>query len=340
MNFRPALPSSRSLPSSHVTKSPTRKEVKPQPIDVSYEFNSSSDSDFEILPLSRSPVRLTSPKASPPSPPSPSLEDSADFFEDPTGNINDEVICSSEEESKDQMTATESTESPGEQITQTSQSELPVGWSTARKEAWALRKSNPNAYFYRFNEQGEEPKFGPWDEQEKQLFLKRFKDVGISEGWGHFARGIPGRVGYQCASFYRQLFPGEAKTRDNRKLKQADLSRFFSGVSPPRKVDHSHVPILRIPNPLPLSWARRFLPFEEPSSTIPPHSSYKELPLESLSPQTLGTFAAILLDPPWSRPDCEGITPMELKEFSLGRFVENGYMFLWVEKEFLSQVKL
>jgi len=27
----------------------------------------------------------------------------------------------------------------------------------------------------------------------------------VASSWGDFARGIPGRVGYQCASFYKKL---------------------------------------------------------------------------------------------------------------------------------------
>lgn len=31
------------------------------------------------------------------------------------------------------------------------------------------------------------------------------KEVGVNGQWGIFSRAIPGRVGYQCSNFYRQL---------------------------------------------------------------------------------------------------------------------------------------
>lgn len=37
-----------------------------------------------------------------------------------------------------------------------------AGWSSARVRAWKLRDTNPNAYYYRFNEVGEQQKHGKW----------------------------------------------------------------------------------------------------------------------------------------------------------------------------------
>lgn len=37
-----------------------------------------------------------------------------------------------------------------------------VGWSEARITAWKLRETEPNAYYYRFNEPGEAQKTGAW----------------------------------------------------------------------------------------------------------------------------------------------------------------------------------
>jgi hypothetical protein len=79
------------------------------------------------------------------------------------------------------------------------------GWSAARIRAWNLRVSNPNAYYYRFNDPGEEQRNGKWTDDEKRLFFKRMAENGVNGQWGMFAKHIPGRVGYQCANFYRQL---------------------------------------------------------------------------------------------------------------------------------------
>eukprot|EP01117_Protostelium_nocturnum_P010948 TRINITY_DN3962_c0_g1_i3.p1 TRINITY_DN3962_c0_g1~~TRINITY_DN3962_c0_g1_i3.p1 ORF type:complete len:1306 (-),score=433.72 TRINITY_DN3962_c0_g1_i3:30-3947(-) len=80
-----------------------------------------------------------------------------------------------------------------------------TGWSEARLKAWASRLSVPNAYYYRFNDPGEEPKVGKWSEEEIQFFLKRVEEVGVTGEWGLFSKSIPGRVGYQCSSLFRNL---------------------------------------------------------------------------------------------------------------------------------------
>lgn len=79
------------------------------------------------------------------------------------------------------------------------------GWSKARMDAWKSKDTNPNTYYYRFNDPGEEQKHGKWSDEEKKLFMKRMEEMGECGQWGIFSMAIPGRVGYQCANFYRQL---------------------------------------------------------------------------------------------------------------------------------------
>jgi hypothetical protein len=79
------------------------------------------------------------------------------------------------------------------------------GWSAARVRAWNLRHENPNAYYYRFNQPGEEQRNGKWTELERERFFARMNEVGVNGQWGIFAKEIYGRVGYQCANFYRQM---------------------------------------------------------------------------------------------------------------------------------------
>jgi len=79
-------------------------------------------------------------------------------------------------------------------------------WSEARKRAYTQIDNNPNMYYYRFNAPGEKQKNGGWSHEEKTLFLNRMKELGgIDYKWGIFSMSIPGRVGYQCANFYRKL---------------------------------------------------------------------------------------------------------------------------------------
>eukprot|EP00941_MAST-03F_sp_MAST-3F-sp1_P001117 g1117.t1 len=87
------------------------------------------------------------------------------------------------------------------------------GWSDARIKAFVKRKTNPNSYYYRFNDPGETQRSGGWTEDEKKNFFNRLKELGGANGqWGIFAMGIPGRVGYQCSNYYRKLIEkGEVK---------------------------------------------------------------------------------------------------------------------------------
>lgn len=60
------------------------------------------------------------------------------------------------------------------------------GWSAVKKKAYKQRIHNPNTYYYRFNEDGEEPKTGPWSAEEKRIFMERLEEMGGSAmyNWG------------------------------------------------------------------------------------------------------------------------------------------------------------
>jgi len=93
-------------------------------------------------------------------------------------------------------------------LAQNNQSE----WSPARIRAYQLRHENPNAYYYRFNEPGQLQRNGKWTKEERDQFFKRIEDIGVSGSWGVFSMTIPGRVGYQCANYYRHMVEsGEIK---------------------------------------------------------------------------------------------------------------------------------
>ncbi|KAI7898446.1 uncharacterized protein BX663DRAFT_524750 [Cokeromyces recurvatus] len=77
------------------------------------------------------------------------------------------------------------------------------GSSNAKADALKMFKKNPNQYFYRHNEPGEEQWTHEWSEEEKGLFLRIAREYGCGDKWGLFASYIPHRLGYQCSSFYR-----------------------------------------------------------------------------------------------------------------------------------------
>ena len=72
-------------------------------------------------------------------------------------------------------------------------------WSDARIKAFLARKSNPNAYYYRFNAPGEEQRTGHWTKEEHDRFMELIKD-GVDYRWGILSMKTPGRVGYQCSN--------------------------------------------------------------------------------------------------------------------------------------------
>ncbi|KAF9205480.1 hypothetical protein BGZ49_003969 [Haplosporangium sp. Z 27] len=75
----------------------------------------------------------------------------------------------------------------------------------AKMVARAMFKKNPNAFFYRHNEPGQDQWTGDWTEEEGKLFLRVAEEFGCGDKWGLFASHIPHRVGYQCSNYYRQV---------------------------------------------------------------------------------------------------------------------------------------
>ncbi|KAF8963047.1 hypothetical protein BGZ46_001066 [Entomortierella lignicola] len=75
----------------------------------------------------------------------------------------------------------------------------------AKMVARAMFKKNPNAFFYRHNEPGQDQWTGDWAEEEGKLFLRVAEEFGCGDKWGLFASHIPHRVGYQCSNYYRQV---------------------------------------------------------------------------------------------------------------------------------------
>merc|ERR1712130_143903 len=41
------------------------------------------------------------------------------------------------------------------------------------------------------------------------MFMERVKELGVNMHWGTFSMKIPGRVGYQCSNYWRQMMKDE-----------------------------------------------------------------------------------------------------------------------------------
>ncbi|KAJ3066873.1 hypothetical protein HDU99_003706, partial [Rhizoclosmatium hyalinum] len=107
--------------------------------------------------------------------------------------------------------------------------EIFAGWSKARVDAYKSIDACPNRYYYRFNKPGEMQRNGIWTESEKKLFMDRLKEVGANGQWGIFSIPIPGRVGYQCATFYRSLVRAGKIKDSNYTITSAGDLRFHGG---------------------------------------------------------------------------------------------------------------
>ncbi len=90
----------------------------------------------------------------------------------------------------------------------------PAAWSAAKYVAYKMLRKNPNAYFYRLNEEGQDQRTGEWGEEERAAFLDVARLHGCGDKWGLFASHIPHRVGYQCANYYRAEILAQGLVRD------------------------------------------------------------------------------------------------------------------------------
>jgi hypothetical protein len=100
--------------------------------------------------------------------------------------------------------------------------EIPRGeweqWSDAHRSSYLKGMCQRNAFLYRNLPPGQRQKNGSWSPDEKRVFLARLEEMrshGSGAQWGIFSEAIPGRVGYQCANFYRALvLAGEVNDPD------------------------------------------------------------------------------------------------------------------------------
>ncbi|KAJ3450524.1 hsp20-like chaperones superfamily protein [Anaeramoeba flamelloides] len=77
------------------------------------------------------------------------------------------------------------------------------GWCWDKQKAFDSFGINNNLYYFRFNHPSEKGKFGRLSKEEEMLFVRRMKTYGLNCGWGNFSKGIPGRVGFNCSSYFR-----------------------------------------------------------------------------------------------------------------------------------------
>ncbi|KAJ6249959.1 sucrose responsive element binding protein [Anaeramoeba flamelloides] len=105
-------------------------------------------------------------------------------------------------------------------------------WSYFKQDAWLRYVQNPNTYYYRFNEKGEQEKRGKWSEEEEKLFERRLLEFGPKD-WGLFSISIPGRCGIMCSNHFRKrlLHEPEFFQKWGKEFRLIDGKLKFVGVS-------------------------------------------------------------------------------------------------------------
>ncbi|KAI7904431.1 uncharacterized protein BX663DRAFT_535836 [Cokeromyces recurvatus] len=110
-------------------------------------------------------------------------------------------------------------------------------------------------------------------------------------------------------------------------------------------VDPSLPTYVKIPaRPISLSWAHSIKPFNTKNTLIPPGSNYHEVDnIISTNLTQYGTnFSAVYMDPPLLLPGeepCPGkITIEEFANLNVSDIVQSGFLFIWVEKEWLQKL--
>ena len=84
-------------------------------------------------------------------------------------------------------------------------------WSSKQKTSYLKLRTQQNSYFDRHVSPGITMKMGPFTSEEKRIFMiqiqqrRAIQNAFPISDWGLFAQSIPGRVGYQCANFFRLL---------------------------------------------------------------------------------------------------------------------------------------
>jgi len=102
------------------------------------------------------------------------------------------------------------------------------------------------------------------------------------------------------------------------------------------------------PDPIPLSWAQRVVPFAGISNPTAQHGSkahwFTSLPeLVATDLAKFGCFQGILMDPPWQLPNeprqVDRLTPEQFAKVKVtDKVIPKGLIFIWVPKELIPQV--
>ncbi|KAF9986505.1 hypothetical protein BGZ65_007392, partial [Modicella reniformis] len=83
-------------------------------------------------------------------------------------------------------------------------------WSEVRIKTWEHRKTNTEAFYYRFVDPAEGQQNGPWSLKSEKEFMARYEEwkargIRIGSSWGIFSMSVSHKAGYQCSSHYRRL---------------------------------------------------------------------------------------------------------------------------------------
>jgi len=162
-----------------------------------------------------------------------------------------------------------------------------------------------NADLYRHTPDGQRK--GPWSFDEHRAFMRRLRDHGANSDWGLFSAGVPHRVGYQCADYYRRLIEKGDVTDPHYNV---SFSRTFGGAQDRRRFSYVvHRDRSGTFSPLPCAAARALAP--------PPAAPRPWIPPE-------GSFLGAVVDPG------PGRAAADLARLPVPQLVPHGFVCCWV----------
>jgi hypothetical protein len=124
-----------------------------------------------------------------------------------------------------------------------------------KRKIYLEKEENPNAYYYRFVDPDEERRSGAWSPAERKHFIAQMKletgDGHFTGKWGLFARGIPGRVGYECRNYYDRLvkageFEDDRYGEDMKVMKKSEREGGSVASTPKKRAPNTR---RRVPEP-------------------------------------------------------------------------------------------
>jgi len=142
------------------------------------------------------------------------------------------------------------------------------------------------------------------------------------------------------------------KEKKEKKSKKRDISQiadtdgFVYSIKKKRTINPDDIVIISIPpDPIPYTWAKLIVPYQESKNDASNSKKIVVNDIIDLQSKTLPKhkFQGILIDPPWlfdgmdQKDHPDRVLPEEFENLSFLQEMEAGFLFMWIEKEFVAR---